>query len=41
MQTLETLLKSPTFLIVLNLIVIFGVKVFDNILGTSKTILIQ
>lgn len=41
MQTLETLLKSSTFLIVLNLIVIFGVKVFDNILGTSKTILIQ
>ena len=38
---LKELLGSPMFLFLVNLFVIFIVKVIDNILGTSKTILIQ
>ena len=38
---LKELLGLPMFLFLVNLFVIFIVKVIDNILGTSKTILIQ
>ena len=41
MEMLKELLGSPMFLFLVNLFVIFIVKVIDNILGTSKTILIQ
>ena len=33
--------ENPVVLFVLNLLVLFVVKVIDNILGTSKTILVQ
>lgn len=41
MESLKELWSSPMFLFFVNLFVIFIVKVIDNILGTSKTILIQ
>ena len=41
MESLKELWGSPMFLFFVNLFVIFIVKVIDNILGTSKTILIQ
>lgn len=41
MEKLVEFFNSPIVLFVLNLSVLFIVKVIDNILGTSKTILVQ
>ena len=41
MEKLMEFFNSPIVLFILNLIVLFVVKVIDNILGTSKTILVQ
>ena len=41
MEKLVEFFNSPIVLFVLNLAVLFIVKVIDNILGTSKTILVQ
>lgn len=38
---MQEIISSVPFLFLLNLIVLFVVKVIDNVLGTSKTILIQ
>ena len=35
------ILSNPIVLFILNLVLLFVIKVIDNILGTSKTILIQ
>ena len=35
------ILSNPIVLFILNLVLLFAIKVIDNILGTSKTILIQ
>ena len=41
MENLMTFFTSVPFLFIMNLLFLFIVKVIDNILGTSKTILIQ
>lgn len=41
MERFMEFLSSPIVLFILNLLVLFVVKVIDNILGTSKTILVQ
>lgn len=41
MEKMLEFFNTPWVLFVLNLIVLFVVKVIDNILGTSKTILVQ
>ena len=41
MENLMMFFTSVPFLFIMNLLFLFIVKVIDNILGTSKTILIQ
>lgn len=41
MERFMEFFSSPIVLFILNLLVLFLVKVIDNILGTSKTILVQ